>query len=79
MLTAMLLTSGRKLRLFQASDPHKQWWMLDEARFCARCEHLFLGRDVRVFEDEKGTIHFRCPTFRCDGGFVDWQYPQLHL
>ena len=75
----MLLTSGRKLRLFRDSDPYKQWWSLDETRFCARCEHLFLGRDVRVFEDEKGDIHFRCPTFRCDGGFADWQYPQLHL
>ena len=79
MLSAMLLTSGRKLRLFRDSDPYKQWWTLDETRFCARCEHLFLGRDVRVFEDENGGIHFRCPTFRCDGGFADWQYPQLHL
>lgn len=79
MLTKTLLTGGRKLRLFQASDPLKQWWSLDEARFCKRCEHLFLGRDIQVLEDEAGQVHFRCPTLRCDGGFEDWEYPQLHL
>ncbi len=75
----MLLTSGRKLRLFQDSDPYKQWCTLDETRFCARRKHLFLGRDVRVLEDERGKIHFRCLTFCCEGGFADWQCPQFHL
>ena len=79
MLSALVLTSGRKLRLFRQSDPRKQWWSLDEMRFCARCEHLFLGRDIQVLEDDGGGIHFRCPTRRCDGGFADWEYPQLHL
>ncbi len=79
MLTALPLTAGRKLRLFQISDPNKQWWSVDEMRFCARCEHLFLGRDVQVFEDEAGAVHFRCPTLKCEGGFADWEYPQLHL
>lgn len=73
------LTNGRKLRLFQQHDPFKQWWSLDEMRFCAKCEHLFLGRDIRVFEDGDLEYHFRCPTLKCDGGFADWQYPELHL
>lgn len=72
-------TAGRKLKLFQASDPLKQWWSLDEQRFCAKCEHLFIGREIKVLEDADGKIHFRCPTLGCDGGWVDWQYPQLHL
>lgn len=79
MLTALPLTEGRKLRLFQMSDPYKQWWSLGETRFCARCEHLFIGRDIKVFEDETGVVFFRCPTLRCEGGFADWEYPQLHL
>ena len=72
-------TSGRKLKLFQASDPFKQWWSLDETRFCAKCEHLFIGREIQLSEDAKGVIHFHCPTPRCDGGWADWQYPELHL
>lgn len=79
MLTPLLLSPGRKLRLFRDSDPFKQWWTLDETRFCAKCEHLFIGRDIKVYEDENGTVHFQCPTLRCPGGFADWQYPQLHL
>lgn len=79
MLTALPLSASRKLKLFQISDPDKQWWSLDEMRFCARCEHLFIGRDIKVFEDGEGAVHFRCPTLRCPGGFADWQYPQLHL
>src|SRR5215210_9079935 len=69
------LTPGRKLKLFQKHDPHKQWWSLDEMRFCAKCGHLFIGRDIQVFEDEKSVIHFQCPTHGCDSGFADWQYP----
>ncbi len=79
MLTTVAMTAGRKLRLFQVSDPYKQWWSLEETRFCACCEHLIIGRDIRVLEDETGSIHFRCPTFRCRGGFAEWEYPQLHL
>ena len=79
MLSALPLTPGRKLRLFQASDPYKQWWTLEETRFCARCEHLFIGREIRVLEDGQGKVYFRCPTPRCEGGFADWEYPQLHL
>ena len=73
------LTDGRKLRLFQENDPLKQWWSLDEMRYCARCEHLFVGREIKVFEDDDMAYHFRCPTFGCGAGFADWQYPNLHL
>jgi hypothetical protein len=75
----LFTTFGRKLKLLQAHDPLKQWWSLDEMRFCARCQHLFLGRDIKFFEDESQVVRFRCPTFDCEGGFEDWQYPQLHL
>lgn len=73
------LTPGKKLRLFQTHDTFKQWWTLDEMRFCAKCEHLFIGRDIKVLTDERENIFFQCPTLGCDGGFADWQYPQLHL
>ena len=73
------LTDGRKLRLLQAHDPLKQWWAIDELRFCAKCEHLFMGRDIRFFEDDNLVVHFRCPTVGCEGRFAEWQYPQLHL
>jgi len=72
-------TEGRKLKLFQQSDPFKHWWSLGELRFCAKCEHLFSGHDILLSEDEDGAIHFHCPTLNCDGQWEDWQYPQLHL
>ena len=72
-------TPGRKLQLFRESDPLKQWWSLDEMRFCAKCEHLFIGHDIRLIEDEFGEVHFHCPTIGCEGSWPDWEYPQLHL
>ena len=72
-------TAGRKLKLFQASDPFKHWWSLGEMRFCAKCEHLFIGWEIKLVEDESGEIHFRCPTHGCEGGWGDWQYPELNL
>jgi len=76
---SMPQTPGRKLKLFQATDPYKQWWSLDEMRFCAKCEHLFIGGDIKLTEDEDGNIHFRCPTLDCQGTWIDWEYPELHL
>ena len=73
------LTKGRKLQLFQQHDPLKQWWSLDELRYCSKCEHLFIGRDIRISEDANMNYSFHCPTYQCDGGFADWQYPELHL
>ena len=78
-MPALPQSDGLKLRLFQQSDPLKQWWSLDEMRFCAKCEHLFIGREIRLVEDEDGNVHFRCPTPTCEGQWEDWQYPELHL
>ena len=72
-------TPGRKLKLFQANDPYKQWWSLDELRFCAKCGHLFIGRDIWLTEDEMGTITFHCPTPECPATWIDWEYPELHI
>ena len=77
--SAVFLTPGRKLRLFQEHDVQKQWWSLEETRFCRKCERLFIGRDIQVFENGRGGMRFHCPTERCDGGFADWEYPRLHL
>jgi hypothetical protein len=74
----LITTLGRKLKLLQRHD-HKQWWSLDEMRFCARCEHLFLGREIRFLEDDDGGVAFRCPTYECGGTLPDWEYPELHL
>lgn len=65
--------------MFQESDPLKHWWSLGEMRYCAKCEHLFCGHDIRITEEADGAIHFHCPTHGCDGQWADWQYPQLHL
>ena len=78
-LYPVALTPGRKLRLFQEHDPEKQWWNLDEMRFCAKCERLFIGREIRVLEDDRSNLHFRCPTAGCAGTWTVWQYPELHL
>jgi hypothetical protein len=78
-MDSLPLTKGRKLRLFQTHDPYKQWWSLDEMRFCARCGHLFLGRDIQVSQDQEMRFYFQCPTFQCAGDWKDWQYPELHL
>jgi len=72
-------TAGRKLRLFQASDPVKHWWSLGELRFCAKCERLFSGHEIRLVPGADDCVQFRCPTLNCDGQWEDWQYPQLHL
>lgn len=48
-------------------------------RFCAKCEHLFTGYDIRLTVGDDEKVHFHCPTLNCDGKWEDWQYPNLHL
>ena len=67
------------IRIFQEHDPFKQWWSLDELRFCRKCEHLIIGRDIRLLQDDDDAYHFRCPTLDCDATWEDWEYPDLHL
>jgi hypothetical protein len=78
-VTILPETEGRKLKLFQAADPLKHWWSLGEMRFCAKCEHLFTGHDIRVTIGPDEQLEFHCPTPDCPGHWEDWQYPNLHL
>lgn len=78
-MTALPETTGRKLKLFQQADPLKQWYSLGEMRFCAKCEHIFTGHDIRLTLDKDERVRFHCPTLNCDGQWEDWQYPNLHL
>ena len=73
------LPDSRRLKLLQKYDPLKHWWSVTEMRFCKKCEHLFIGRDIRIFEEENQEPKFHCPTFDCEGKFEDWEYPDLHL
>jgi hypothetical protein len=75
----VVTTPGGRLRIIQRHDPFKQWWSLDELRFCRKCEHLIIGRDIRILRDENDEYHFRCPTDECEGGWTEWEYPELHL
>lgn len=78
-MSSMPETPGRKLLLFQRSDPAKYWWSLGEMRVCAKCERLFTGHDIRLIETADGSIRFHCPTPDCPGTWEDWEYPDLHL
>ena len=74
-------TPGRKLKIIQAHDPYKQWWSLDETRFCKKCEHLFIGRDLRILvaDENDAQYYFHCPTPECESSWEHWEYPELHL
>jgi hypothetical protein len=78
-MPAMPESPGRKLILFQESDPFKHWWSLGEMRVCTRCEHLFTGNDIKLVERTDEQIDFHCPTRECPGTWEDWEYPELHL
>jgi hypothetical protein len=78
-MSPVITTPGGRLHIIQRHDPLKQWWSLDELRFCRKCEHLIIGRDIRVLRDEDDVYYFHCPTDDCDGGWEEWEYPELHL
>jgi len=79
-MNPLVTTPGRKLKIIQAHDPLKHWWSLDEMRHCKKCEQLFPGRDIKVYQDEEeGPYSFHCPNPECEATWADWEYPDLHL
>ena len=71
------LSEGEKLEILQRLDQFRQWYSLDEKRYCLVCGKIITGRKIQVIGGtcETGPPRIICPTERCNAMPIDWVAP----
>jgi hypothetical protein len=71
------LSDEEKLETLQRLDQFRQWYSLDEKRYCLVCGKIITGREIQVIGGTPETEPRRiiCPTERCNSMPIDWVQP----
>ena len=71
------LSDEEKLETLQRLDQFRQWYSLNEKRYCLICSRIITGREIQVIAGTRGNGLRRiiCPTERCTAMPIDWVQP----
>ena len=71
------LSEGEKLEILQRLDQFRQWYSLDEKRYCLVCGKIITGREIQVIGGTRGNGPLRiiCPTEHCNAMPMEWVRP----
>jgi len=71
------LSDEEKLETLQRLDQFRQWYSLNEKRYCLICSKIITGREIQVIAGTRGNGPRRiiCPTERCNAMPIDWVQP----
>jgi hypothetical protein len=71
------LSDEGKLNILQQVDQFRQWYSLDEKRYCLVCGEMIIGRQIQVIGDTHGSAQLRliCPTEQCNATPMEWVPP----
>jgi hypothetical protein len=74
---ATRLSDGEKLEVLRRLDQFRQWYSLDEKRYCLVCGKLITGRQIQVAGGTRGNgpVRLSCPTQNCNSIAMDWVLP----
>jgi hypothetical protein len=77
MVPSVSLSDEGKLKVLQGLDQHRQWFSLDEKRYCIVCGKILTGRHIQIIggTDETGPLRAACPTQYCGSIPIDWVRP----
>jgi hypothetical protein len=76
-LASILLSDEDKLEILRRLDQFRDWYSLDDQRYCLNCGKLITGRQIQVVGGTRGSGPLRlvCPTPRCPAIAMDWVLP----
>jgi len=71
------LSEEEKLEVLRRLDQFRQWYSLDQKRYCLVCGNLISGHQIRVAGGTRGNgpLRLSCPTERCNSIPMDWVLP----
>jgi hypothetical protein len=77
LVSPIKLSDEEKLEVLQRLDQFRQWYSLDEKRYCLVCGKIITGREIQVIGGTRGNGPLRivCPTEQCNAIPMDWVRP----
>jgi hypothetical protein len=77
LVSPIKLSDEDKLETLQRLDQFRQWYSLDEKRYCLVCGKIITGRQIQVIGGTHGNGPLRiiCPTEQCNAMPIDWVQP----
>ena len=77
LVSPIKLSDEEKLETLQRLDQFRQWYSLDEKRYCLVCGKIITGRQIQVIGGRRGNGPLRiiCPTEHCNAIPMDWVRP----
>lgn len=70
-----------KLAALRRHDQFREWYSLDDKRFCLICGKIIHGRQIQIAGGTQGNgpLQLSCPTERCNSIPMDWVLPTDEL
>jgi hypothetical protein len=78
---ATTLSDADKLAALRRHDQFRDWYSLDDKRFCLVCGKIIDGRQIQIAGETQGNglLRLSCPTERCNSIPMDWVLPTDEL
>src|SRR4029077_10803381 len=78
---ATTLSDADKLAELRRHDQFREWYSLDDKRFCLVCGKIINGRQIQIAGGTQGNgpLRLSCPTERCNSIPMDWLLPTDEL
>ena len=72
--SATTLSDADKLAALRRHDQFREWYSLDDKRFCLVCGKIIDGRQIQIADGTQGNgpLRLSCPTERCNSIPMDW-------
>jgi len=71
------LSDEEKLDVLGRLDYFRQWYSLDQKRYCLVCGEMITGREIQMIQSAHGKapLSMVCPTKHCDARPMEWVLP----
>ena len=70
-------SDDEKLEALRRLDQFRQWYSLDDKRYCLVCGKIITGREIQLAGGTRGngSLRVSCPTDGCNAIAMDWVLP----
>lgn len=74
-------SDDEKIEALRRLDQFRQWYSLDDKRYCLVCGKIITGRQIQLAGGTRGngSLRVSCPTDGCNSIAMDWVLPTSEI